>query len=223
MLIAECSFQIQLRQPAKKACLISQLRSSVVVWVSSFPVGENHHARTRLPDHARNLQTVFPIVLHAAVGNIQRMPPGNALDSRCFLCLSRPIFGGSARPHLALRQVEDASALSALGHLEQRPAAGLLNVITVRGNSQNIQSERCVQSRFPCSKTTFSRTIRRCAAISFNLGNTRLTCSSVSTKIMMIGSLPPASTKRLVFTRWRPRNPPTACRVHAAKTFSSCK
>ena len=52
------------------------------------------------------------------------------------------------------------------------------------------------------------------------VGKTRLTCSSVSTKMMITGSLPPASTRCEVSTRCRPRNPAAACRAVAAYTFS---
>jgi hypothetical protein len=37
-----------------------------------------------------------------------------------------------------LRKVEDAGAVSALGHLEQSSAAGLFYIIAVRGEGENV-------------------------------------------------------------------------------------
>jgi hypothetical protein len=61
---------------------------------------------------------------------------------RCLGCLPRTIFGSAARPHLALRQVENAGATSALCHFEQRSAAGLLNIVTMRGNGEDVERGR---------------------------------------------------------------------------------
>src|SRR5262249_38721378 len=112
----------------------------------------------------------------------------------------------TTRTHLATSQIENARAIPVLCHLQQRAAAGLLHVVAMGGDGQDIQSalrgrhRGRIQSRFPCSRTTFSRTIRRWEAISFKVGSTRFTCSSVSTKIRTTGSLPPASTRWVVST-----------------------
>ena len=94
--------------------------------------------------------------------------------------------------------------LAALRRFQQCAAAGLLHVITVGGNGQDVETLTLwsgdIHSRFPCSRTTFSRTISRCAAISLRVGSTRFTCSSVSTKMMITGSLPPVSTRCAVST-----------------------
>ena len=113
----------------------------------SLPVRQNHHARPRLADHARYFQPVLPGVFDAAVGNIERPPPARAENSRRVRRLARAIFGGAARAHFALRQIENAGALAALGHLQQRAAAGLLHVVAVRGNGQNVEGSRGHVSR----------------------------------------------------------------------------
>ena len=53
--------------------------------------------------------------------------------------LARTICGTAARAHFALRQIEDAGAMASLRHLEQRAAAGLLHIVAVRGDGQNIE------------------------------------------------------------------------------------
>jgi len=55
-----------------------------------------------------------------------------------------------------------ADDIAAFANLDQRAAAGLLHVIAMRGNSQNVERGIGHQSRLPCSSTTFSRTIKRC-------------------------------------------------------------
>ena len=52
--------------------------------------------------------------------------------------LARAVFGGSACAHLSLREVEDSGAMSEGGHLEQRAAAGLLDVVTMGCDSENV-------------------------------------------------------------------------------------
>jgi hypothetical protein len=46
-----------------------------------------------------------------------------------------------------LRQVEDAGAVSALGHLEQSSGAGLFYIIAVRGQSENVERHKSVVGR----------------------------------------------------------------------------
>ncbi len=104
-----------------------------------LPVRQNDHPRPRLPNHGGDLQPVLVGVLHAAVGNIERPPPTHAQNPGRVVGLARAIFRRAARPHLAPRQVEDARALSALRSLQQRTAAGLLHVVAVRGNGQDVQ------------------------------------------------------------------------------------
>ena len=45
---------------------------------------------------------------------------------------------GAARSHLALCEVEDGGALSALGRLQQRTAAALLYIVAMRGDGENV-------------------------------------------------------------------------------------
>src|SRR5271165_1283593 len=104
----------------------------------SLPIGKNHHSRALLANHTRNLQAVLPCVLYAAVGDVERLPPGNSQNLRGLDCFPRPVFGGAAGSHLALRQVENAGAMTAFGHLEQSSTAGLFNIITMSGDCENL-------------------------------------------------------------------------------------
>jgi hypothetical protein len=49
------------------------------------------------------------------------------------------IFGGTARAHFPLREIEDAGPLPALRHLQEGTAASLLDVVSVRGYGKNFE------------------------------------------------------------------------------------
>src|SRR5579863_696463 len=106
-----------------------------MVRMAALPVRQNNHSWSRLANHARHLQAVLPRVLYAPVRNVEGPAPARAQNLRRIGRLARPIVGGPARPHLALRQVENARALPALRSFQQSAAASLLHVVAMRGNS----------------------------------------------------------------------------------------
>src|SRR6185437_15882563 len=141
----------------------------------SLPVRKDHYSWPRLPNCPRNFETVLPGVLDAAVRDVERLAPGNFQNSRSFGGFRFARLCRSSRAHFAASEIKNAGAFSLLCCLQQCATAGLLHVVTVRGNGQDVEIRRRHQSRFPCSIVTFSRTISRWAAISFSLGRTRLT------------------------------------------------
>ncbi len=104
-----------------------------------FPVGQDDYPRARLPNHGGDFQPVLLSVLHAPVRNVERPPPTHAKNLGCVIGFARAIFRRAPRPHFALRQVEDAGALPALRSLQQSSAAGLLYIVAVRGDGQDVQ------------------------------------------------------------------------------------
>jgi hypothetical protein len=110
-----------------------------VIRMAAFPVGKNQHARTLLAEDADDLQPVLPGVFDAAVRYVECLPPCDFQNSRRLGRLARAIFGRAAGAHFALREVENAGAVAALGHLEQRAAAGLLYIIAMRGEGENVE------------------------------------------------------------------------------------
>src|SRR5438874_7839507 len=107
--------------------------------MASLPVGKNDHSWASFADDVCNFKPILPSVFHAAIGYIERLAPADAQKFCCLGRFSRPVFSGSARAHFALSQVQDAGTVSALRHLEQRPATGLLNVIAMGGNGQDVE------------------------------------------------------------------------------------
>ena len=130
---------LELGQPGQEAGLISERRSRVVIGVASLPVGQDHHPRSLLANHLRDLQPIFPGVFHPAIGDVEGLPPANFENPCRSIRLPRALFGGAARSHLTLRKVEDAGAMATLGHLQQRAAAGLFHVVTVGSNRQDVE------------------------------------------------------------------------------------
>jgi len=57
------------------------------------------------------------------------------------------LLGGAARSHFSLGKIEDPSPLTELGHFQQRSAAGLLHIVTMGGNGQDVQGKRRHVSR----------------------------------------------------------------------------
>jgi hypothetical protein len=107
-----------------------------------FPVRQNDHAGTRLADHSSDLETILPGIFDAAVGKIECTAPRDAQDSCRILCLARAVVDGSASSHLSLSEIEDSSALAALRSFQQSAAAGLLDIITMGSDGENVESLR---------------------------------------------------------------------------------
>src|SRR5258707_14233234 len=102
--------------------------------MASLPVGQNHHMRTLLADDLRDLQAVFPRVFDTAVRNIQGLSEADLENLRSLHGFSSAVVGCAARAHLTFSEIENPRPPSALGHLEQRTAAGLLHVVAMRGD-----------------------------------------------------------------------------------------
>src|ERR1019366_4902039 len=99
--------------------------------MARLPIGKNKHARAQLTNDTGDLEPVAKGVLDPAIGNVESPPPTDFEDARRLVGLARPVFNASASAHLALREVKDGGAVSALSHLEQRAAAGLLDVVAM--------------------------------------------------------------------------------------------
>src|SRR5579862_7418870 len=104
-----------------------------------LPVGQNHHARASLANHARNFEAILPSVFDASIRNVERSPPNRAKDFCRIRRLTRALFRCAASSHLALREIENADALPALRGPQQSASAGLLYVVAVSGDGHNVK------------------------------------------------------------------------------------
>src|SRR5713226_1040226 len=99
-----------------------------------LPIGKDHSARLRLADYTCHLQPVLPSVFDSAIGDVECPAPSRLQDARCVSGLAGAVIGSAARSHFTLREIENAGAVSALRHLQQRAAAGLLYIIAMGGD-----------------------------------------------------------------------------------------
>src|ERR1019366_1208040 len=97
--------------------------------MARLPIGKNEDARAQLTNDTRDLDPVAEGVLDTPVGNIEGLPPAYFQDARSLVSLTRAVLYGAASAHLALREVEDGSAVSALRHLEQCSSARLFDIV----------------------------------------------------------------------------------------------
>jgi hypothetical protein len=91
-----------------------------------------------LPDDSGDFQTIFPGILHPAIGYIERVPPLHSKNRSCIIGFTLAVFGCSSRAHLTLGQVENAGALSFLRRAKNRSTARLFYVIAMSRDRQNI-------------------------------------------------------------------------------------
>ncbi len=111
--------------------------------MAPLPVGQNHHPRPQLAQLANDLDAVVPGVFHPAVGNVERFPPCDTQNARGFLSFAGPLLGGTAGAGFALGQVENGRAQLERMHAQERATAGLLHVVPMGGNGENINRWCC--------------------------------------------------------------------------------
>ena len=109
-----------------------------MIRMACLPIGKDDDSRPLLPQHSHNLQAILPGVFDTPVGNVQGVPPTDIENLGCFSGLAFSIFGGASGAHLATREIENAGTAAALGHFKQSTAAGLLHVVAVSSNGQNV-------------------------------------------------------------------------------------
>ena len=150
MLSAECLFHIHLSQSRQKAGFIPKYRRRVMIRMPSFPVGKYYNSRPPLPEHARDLQSVLPRVFHSPIGDIESLPPRDAEYFRRIRGFAGTILGAASCSHFPLGEIEDSRAIAPLRHFEQRAPAGLLDVVAVGREGQNVERRsRHVSRDFP--------------------------------------------------------------------------
>src|SRR5260370_33379332 len=130
------AFNGQLSQSREEARFIAQCRSMVMVGMPRRPVGEDDGFRTQLTNAGREPQFVLAARLDVGIWDAESAAPLYREQSCRARCLFRASLRRAARSHFTRGQIEDASLVSALRHLEQRAAACELHVIGVCGNGQ---------------------------------------------------------------------------------------
>ena len=77
----------------------------------------------------------------APSGSVERLTPADAEDACGFFGFAGAVFGGSSGSGFALSQIENGGTEAARGHAQQRAAAGLLHIVAMGGDGQNVGAE----------------------------------------------------------------------------------
>ena len=130
---------VQLPQPGQEAGLVADLAGAVVVRVPACPIRQDDDARPQCreswPPPSGAPPACSPGARRACAGSRARRAAGAGPPSAAS---SRRVSGDPARPHVARRQVQHARAVAHLGHLDQRAAAGLLDVVRMSRDGQHV-------------------------------------------------------------------------------------
>src|SRR6476469_3957641 len=102
------AFEIELGKPGEEAGFVAESGAGVVIGMAALPIGKDHDARLLLADDARDFEPVFPSVLDASVGNVERVAPTDFQNLCRGVGLTGAIFSSAAGAQFSIGQVEDA-------------------------------------------------------------------------------------------------------------------
>lgn len=139
---SRASRNFKLAETAAKAGLIAEGSGRVMVRMAPLPIRQDNHSWPQTAEGLDDLEPVRLRVFDVAVGKIKRLAMGDPEDTGGLLGLGAALLGGAPGPGLPLGKVEDACLPSSRLHGKQRPAAGLFDVVTMRGDSENIEHRR---------------------------------------------------------------------------------
>ena len=133
----------ELGEAGEEAGVAHELRGDAVVGMTSLERRRDHDARPEAADRPHEQLTRRRRVLDPRVGQPERLARAAADDLGGTLRFLPPQLGRAARAHLALREVDDRRALPRLGRLDERAAAGELDVVAMRGDGEEVDRRRC--------------------------------------------------------------------------------
>jgi hypothetical protein len=125
-------------KPADEAGLIAKRRGGVVVRVAALPVGQDDDAGAQAAENSCDLETVLVGVLDVAVRQVEGFAVGDVEDAGSGSSFGGTVCGSAAGAGFALREVENAGAPAASMHGKQSASAGLLDVIAVGGDGEDV-------------------------------------------------------------------------------------
>ena len=90
-------------------------------------------------------------VLQARVREVQVAAPAEPHVPRRRFGFRHALLGRAARAHVAGRQIQHAGAVAPLRHADQRAAAGLLDIVGMRRDGQNVRPAAMLMRAPPAS------------------------------------------------------------------------
>lgn len=128
----------QAGKAGEEAGLIAEGGRGVMVRVTTLPVGKDDDAGAQAAEHGGDLEAILEGVLDVAVGQIERFAVGDAEDAGSLVGLGFALGRRAAGAALAAGEVKDAGAGAESLLDEQGATAGLLNVVTVGCDSEDV-------------------------------------------------------------------------------------
>jgi len=132
---------IDFGEAGEKASFVTERGDDGVIGMARLAVGKNNDAGAQLSQHAHDFQAIFKGVGDGAVGQVERLTPANAEQSRGLVGFAGAIFGGAAGSGFTLGEIENGGAQTARRHAQEGAAAGLLHIVAVGGYSENVGLE----------------------------------------------------------------------------------
>ena len=130
--------EIEAGEAGEEAGFVAQRGRGVVVGVTALPVGQDDDAGAEPAEDCGDLEAVLEGVLDVGVGQVEGFADCDLKDAGGLSGLGGAVGRGTAGAAFATREIKDAGA-GAEGLLhEEGAAAGLFYVVTVRGDSEDV-------------------------------------------------------------------------------------
>ena len=121
-----------------EAGLVAERGGGVVIGVTALPIGEDDDARAEASEDGGDLEAVALGVFDVAVGEVEGFAMADVEDAGGVVRFPFALVGGAAGAGLAAGEVEDAGGPAEVVHGEEGAAAGLFDVVTVRGDGKEV-------------------------------------------------------------------------------------
>ena len=128
----------EFRQTGQEAGVAYQLRRRRVIGVPALTGRRDHYRRTKAAKRADEQLARRRVVHDRRVGQIEVLARGQTHDLCRAARLGGPHLRSTARSFLTLRQIENGGSISAPRLLDQRAAAGQLDIVPMRRHGQYI-------------------------------------------------------------------------------------
>jgi hypothetical protein len=125
-------------ETADEAGFVAEGGGGVMVGMAALPVGQDDYARAETAEDGGDFEAVGEGVFYVAIGEVEGLAVGDVEDSRGGVGFGFAVGCGASSAGFALGEIEDGGAPAAGLHGEESAAAGLLDVVAVGGNGEEV-------------------------------------------------------------------------------------
>src|SRR5258706_11561846 len=127
--------------------------------MAPLPVRQYHDAGAQFADFHRQGHARGNVVFETRVGKMHILALRDQHQPRRYFGLGYSLLRRAARAHIAGSEVEHPGAVSHLRHPDERAAAGLLDIVRMRGQGQHVEAHERASS-FRSSSSTVTRYLK---------------------------------------------------------------